>query len=121
VITKIANENYINVYKITFNTSKENVDKAIDLIKECIENLEYFFTHIDQQSIEQLIKNFKLKRLFREEQSIVLAKELATYDTMFGDYKIYIDEVNHLDLLTSEVIFEIGSRVLENLTIQIVE
>jgi predicted Zn-dependent peptidase len=121
VITKIANENYINVYKITFNTSKENVDKAIDLIKECIENLEYLFNHIDQQSIEQLIKNFKLKRLFREEQSIVLAKELATYDTMFGDYKIYIDEVNHLDLLTSEVIFEIGSRVLENLTIQIVE
>mgnify|MGYP000010398244 FL=1 len=40
---------------------------------------------------------------------------------MFGDCKIYIDEVNDLDLLTSEVIFEIGSRVLENLTIQIVK
>ena len=121
VITKIANENYIKMYKITFNTSKENVDKAIALIKECIENLEILFKHIDRKSIEQLIKNFKLKRLFREEQSIALAKELATYDTMFGDYKIYIDEVNDLDLLTSEDIFEVGSRVLEKLTIQIVE
>ena len=74
-----------------------------------------------KQSIEKLIKNFKLKRLFREEQSIVLAKELATYDTMFGDYKIYINEVNDLDLLTSEAIFEVGNRVLENLTIQIIE
>ena len=109
------------MYKITFNTSKENVDKAIALIKECIENLEILFKHIDRKSIEQLIKNFKLKRLFREEQSIVLAKELATYDTMFGDYNIYIDEVNDLNLLTSEAIFEVGSRVLEKLTIQIVE
>ena len=121
VITKIANENYIKMYKITFNTSKENVDKAIALIKECIENLEILFKHIDRKSIEQLIKNFKLKRLFREEQSIVLAKELATYDTMFDDYNIYIDEVNDLNLLTSEAIFEVGSRVLEKLTIQIVE
>lgn len=121
VITKIADENYIKVYKINFNTSKENVDKAIALIKECIENLECLFKHIDQQSIDQLIKNFKLKRLFREEQSIVLAKELATHDTMFGDYKTYINEVNDLDLLTSGAIFEVGKRVLENLTIQIVE
>jgi len=121
VITKIANENYIKMYKITFNTSKENVDKAIALIKECIENLEILFKHIDKKLIEQLIKNFKLKRLFREEQSIVLAKELATYDTMFDDYNIYIDEVNDLNLLTSEAIFEVGSRVLEKLTIQIVE
>lgn len=121
VIAKIANENYIKMYKITFNTGKENVNKAIALIKECIENLKYLPKHIDQESIEQLIKNFKLKRLFREEQSIVLAKELATYDTMFGDYKIYIDEVNDLNLLTSKAIFEVGSMVLEKLTIQIVE
>ena len=121
VITKIANENYIKIYKITFNTSKENVDKAIVLVKECIKKLKCLFKNIDQQAIDQFIKNFKLKRLFREEQSIVLAKELATYDTMFGDYKIYINEISDLELLTSEAIFEIGSRVLANLTIQIVE
>lgn len=74
--------------------------------------------HIDRMQMEQLIKSFKLKRLFREEQSIVLAKELATYDSMFGDYKIYIDEINGLDELTEEMIFEVGKKVLKNLSIQ---
>ena len=120
VITKIAHENYIKLYKITFSTAEENVNKSIDLVKGCIERLEVLAEHIDKKQIEQLIKNFKLKRLFREEQSIILAKELATYDTMFGDYKIYINEVNELDLLTNEMIFEVGNRVLKNLTIQII-
>ena len=113
VITKIAHENYIKLYKITFSTAKENVNKSINLVKECIEKLDLLEQHIDKKEIEQLIKNFKLKRLFREEQSIVLAKELATYDTMFGDYKIYIDEINELDLLTNEMIFEVGNRSIE--------
>lgn len=120
VITKIANENYIKLYKITFSTGKENVNKAIALVKDCIENLHLSRLQVDKKQIEQLIKSFKLKRLFREEQSIILAKELATYDCMFDDYKIYINETNELDLLTSEMIFEVGIRVLNNLTIQII-
>lgn len=120
-ITKIAHENYIKLYKITFSTAKENVNKAIALVKECIGKLELLEQHLDKDQIEQLIKNFKLKRLFKEEQSIILAKELATYETMFGNYKIYIDEVNELDLLTNEMIFEVGNRVLKNLTVQIIE
>jgi len=121
VITKIAHENYIKLYKITFSTAKENVNKSIALIKECIEKLDLLKQHIDKKEIEQLMKNFKLKRLFREEQSIVLAKELAIYDTMFGDYRIYVNEVNDLDLLSNEIIFEVGNRVLKNLTIQIID
>jgi len=121
VITKIAHENYIKLYKITFSTAKENAKKTISLIKECIGNLELLDQALDKKEIEQLIKNFKLKRLFREEQSIILAKELATYDCMFGDYKIYVNEVEGLDLLTNEIIFKVGIRVLKNLTIQIID
>ena len=121
VITKIAHENYIKLYKITFSTAKENVKKTISLIKECIGNLELLEQALDKKEIEQLIKNFKLKRLFREEQSIILAKELATYDCMFGDYKIYVNEIEGLDLLTNEIIFKVGIGVLKNLTIQIID
>lgn len=120
VITKIAHENYIKLYKITFSTAKDNINRTITLVKECIERLDVFDQKIDNKKIEQLIKNFKLKRLFREEQSIVIAKELATYDTMFGDYKIYMDEINDLDALNNEMIFKVGNRVLKNLTIQII-
>lgn len=121
VIAKIAHENYIKLYKITFSTGKENIDKAVTLVKQCIEKLDSLEHHIDKKQIEQLIKSFKLKRLFREEQSIVLAKELATYDSMFGDYRIYIDEINQLDELTTQMIFNIGRKVLEKMTIQIIE
>lgn len=120
VITKIAHENYIKLYKITFSTAKENVNRSIDLVKECIEKINLIGQPLEKKQIEKLIKNFKLKRLFREEQSIMLAKELATYDCMFGDHKIYINEVDGLDLLTNEMIFEVAKRVLENLTIQII-
>lgn len=121
VITKIANESYIKLYKITFSTLKENVSKSISLIKECIWNLNLMKQDINKDELGKLIKNFKLKRLFREEQSIVLAKELATYDSMFGNYKIYTDEVEELEELTVNDIFEVGTKVLEKLTVQIIE
>ncbi len=121
IITKIAHENYIKLYKITFNTSKENVDKSIDLVRDCIEKLILLKQEIDEKQLKQLIKNFKLKKLFREEQSIVLAKELATYDCMFGDYKVYIRETNELNELTNEMIIEVGRKVLKDLTIQIID
>lgn len=124
VITKISNENYIKLYKITFGTSKENLDKSLSLFNKCVENI-YSLNEskeiINDGDIDKLIKSYKLKRLFREEQSIILAKELATYETMFGDYRIYIDEINDLNKLNKEMIFDIGKRVLTNLTVQIID
>lgn len=118
VITRISNENYIKMYKITFTTSKENVNKAVELVMNLIKEINLK----DELGIrlESLIKSYKLKRLFREEQSIILAKELATYDTMFGDYKIYenelgkIDEINEVDILNS------AKKVLKNSAVQVV-
>lgn len=121
VIAKIVHENYLKLYKITFNTSRENVNKTISLVKECIEKLPELMQVVDKKQLKQLIKNFKLKKLFREEQSIILAKELATYDTMFGDYKIYVNEAEELGSVSNEIIFETGSKVLKKLTIQVIE
>jgi len=120
VLTKISNENYIKLYKITFSTAEENVNKAISLIEGCIAKLDSLEKRFNSEQIEHLIKSFKLKRLFREEQSIILAKELATYDSMFGDYKIYINEIKEVESLTKEMIFEVGSKVLKNFTTQII-
>ncbi|MFW2502529.1 M16 family metallopeptidase [Clostridium diolis] len=121
VLTKISHENYIKLYKITFSTSEENVNKAISLIEGCIAKLDLLQKKLDNDQIERLIKSFKLKRLFREEQSIILAKELATYDCMFRDYKIYINEIKEIELLTKEMIFQVGRKVLKNFTTQIIE
>lgn len=118
VITRISNENYIKMYKITFTTSKENVNKAVELVMNLIKEINLK----DELGIrlESLIKSYKLKRLFREEQSIILAKELATYDTMFGDYKIYENELGKIDEITKVDILNSAKKVLKNSAVQVV-
>ncbi|MEQ3338596.1 M16 family metallopeptidase [Clostridium butyricum] len=118
VITRISNENYIKMYKITFTTSKENVNKAVELVMNLIKEINLK----DELGIrlESLIKSYKLKRLFREEQSIILAKELATYDTMFGDYKIYENELGKIDEITEVDILNSAKKVLKNSAAQVV-
>ena len=118
VITRISNENYIKMYKITFTTSKENVNKAVELVMNLIKEINLK----DGLGIklESLIKSYKLKRLFREEQSIILAKELATYDTMFGDYNIYENELGKIDEITETDILNSAKKVLKNSAVQVV-
>lgn len=120
VLTRIAHENYLKMYKITFTTSKEKAEKAIDLLKGLIENINSQDDFIKDMKLEKLIKSYKLKRLFREEQSIVLAKELATYDTMFKDYSIYIDELDSIDDITLDDIYNSVRKVFRNFSIQVV-
>ena len=70
--------------------------------------------------IKQLIKSYKLKKLFKEEKSIVLAKEISTYDTMFGDYKVYTNESLNLNNISKEDVFNVGIKTLKNPSIEII-
>ncbi|RQN12756.1 insulinase family protein [Clostridium butyricum] len=118
VITRISNENYIKMYKITFTTSKENVNKAVELVMNLIKEIN-FKVELEIK-LDSLIKSYKLKRLFREEQSIILAKELATYDTMFGDYNIYENELRKIEGITETDILNSAKKVLKNSAVQVV-
>lgn len=121
VITRVAHENYIKLYKITFNTSKDKLEKSLDIIEKCIEKVEYDSEQMKPEEMNKIIKSFKLKRLFREEQSIVLAKELSTYETMFGSAEVYINETDKLNKIDIKDIFEVGKKVLNKKSIQVIE
>lgn len=120
IITKISYEKYIKLYKITYSTSKENLDKSLELINNCIEKIDKFEKEISDEDILDFIKSMKLKRWFREEQNIILAKELSTYSTMFGDHKIYSEEFNNLEGIDKKYISDVAKKVLKNKSIQIV-
>lgn len=120
VLTRVANEEYIKVYKITYGTSVENVKKSIQIVQNLILGVDNFKKDLNTEKISKLIKGFKLKRLFGEEQSVRLAKELSTYDTMFGDYNIYLDESMDLEKLTPEYIINTAVKVFINKSIQVV-
>lgn len=120
VLNNIANESYIKLYKITFSVASENVDKAISWIEELLNNVDSFNEAVKEDDINQLIKSIKLKRLFYEEQGVRLAKELATYDSMFGDYNLYLDEVENLEKFSKEFILEVALKVLNKPSIEVV-
>lgn len=120
VITKISSEKHISLYKVLFNISKDNLDLGIELFKNCVDEIESYEKIFTKDKIEELAKSIKIKKLFREEQSIVLAKELSTYELMFGDYKIYDNMTEEMDKYSEEFIISVAKKVLTNLSIQIV-
>lgn len=120
VITKISYEKYLKMYKITFTTSKENVHKAIELVKNLINNINSKDIIINDIELKKLIKSYKLKKLFREEQSIIVAKELATYDTMFSDFNFYSEELNIIDNIKPEEVLNSAKKVLKSSAVQVI-
>ena len=120
ILTRVCHEEFIKVYKITYSTSYDNVQKSIDIIEEIIKGVKNLKNTITDEDIKLLARSFRLKRLFAEEQSVRLAKELATYDTMFGDYNIYLDESKDMENLSVDFIIEVAVKVLENMSIQII-
>lgn len=120
VLTKISNEKYIKLYKVNFSTSVEKLDKSIELLDNCISDIINMEGESFKVDISSLGKSLKLKRLFREEQNIIAAKELSTYSTMFGDYKIYNDEIEGLEDITINEILEVAKKVLRNSSTEII-
>lgn len=120
VLTNISNESFIKLYKINFSVSTENINEAINCIKELLSNLDRFNNEVSEGDLKRLIKTIKLKRLFYEEQGVRLAKELATYNSMFGDYNLYLDEINGLESFSKEFILDVALKVLKNPSIEVV-
>ena len=61
-----------------------------------------------------------MKRLFADEQSVRLAMQIATYDTMFGDGLLYIDESEDLSKIPVSFIIDTAIKVFRKMTIQVI-
>ncbi|WP_195999819.1 pitrilysin family protein [Clostridium sp. 1001271B_151109_B4] len=120
VLTRVSNEEYIKVYKITYSTAHENVDKSIELVKDLIQGVDSYREKLKKEDVEKLIKSFKLKRLFSNEQSVRLAMGIATYDIMFGDGMLYIDETEDLNKMPIDYIVDTAKKVLKDMTVQVI-
>ncbi|MCI9304555.1 pitrilysin family protein [Clostridium sp.] len=120
VLTRISNEEHIKVYKIIYSTAPENLEKSIQIVKELIKNIDEYKNVLKESDIKDLIKSFKLKRLFSNEQSVRLAMGIATYDTMFGDGMLYIDETENLDKIPLDYIINTANKVLKNMVVQVI-
>ena len=120
VLTRISNESSIGLYKITFSTAEEKVQEAINSIESIFENLEETLKRLSKNEINSLVKSLKLKRLFNEEQSIRLSNATAMYDVMFGDYNLYLNEIEGLEKISKEDLITVSTKVFKDKCIEII-
>ena len=75
---------------------------------------------LSKKEINSLVKSLKLKRLFNEEQSIRLSNATAMYDVMFGDYKLYLDEIEGLEKINKEYLINVSTKVFKDKCVEII-
>lgn len=120
VCSEIDYDKDVKLYKIMFTTSKKNVKKAIKLVKESIKEVKKDAASLDEERIKELCKNIKLRKLFKEEQSIQIAKEISKYSVMFNDYKVYENMLENMNNILVKEMLAIGDEVLKQATIQVI-
>lgn len=118
--SNFKNERGIKLFNFYLGTSKEKVNKAINIIDETLEKIIYNKEYFTREKIEKAIKKIRLKRSIRHEMSIRLALDITTYELMYkGEVNIYneILEQNNID---ENKIIKVLEKVLNNKVIQII-
>lgn len=112
----IKNEEGIKLFKIYLNTSKDKIDKALDILNSILNNF-----IIDEKQIQKVSKRIKLKRELKLESSIQLVKELTTYELMYNDFEKVYKEVEQLGSINAEDIMKTVKKYLKTPSIQIIK
>ena len=110
ILTNISYEKHISLYKITFNASENNLNKAINLVENSIKNIK----KLNENEIKALLKQIKLKKLFNEEKSINYAKKLCLD-------KLMNKEIEIKEHITGNDIINLWKKVLVNPSIEIIK
>lgn len=120
VLSAISNEKHIGLYKIMFNVSERNIDKALDIIEKSILQISDYKEILTTSKIKELSKSVKLKKLFKEEQTVRLANNLVTHSVMFDNMEEYKNMLDGLDNLDAKFILDTGIKLLKNPSIEII-
>lgn len=120
VFTKVKNEKGIKLFIINVSTSKDRVDRVLNIIDSKLNDLEKCIEEY-YVSTDVLIKRLKLKRELSIERSIQLAKELCTYEIMYNNADILFKEIYEIQPMSWEIIKNTVYKILKNRTIQIIK
>lgn len=117
VYSSVKNERGIKLLAIRVSTSKENVDKVIQLIDQCIVQIKNH--KYESSEIERVIKRYRLKQEFLMERSVELSKRLTTYELMFEDCHKVFNDLNLREKAEFEKLNELLNKVLQKPIIQV--
>lgn len=118
--TSLKKERGIKLYSIGVGTSRENVDKVINLIEQCINSALNMPNSFSIENIEKLQRRISIEKLLNIEKSIVLSKNLTTYELMYGDECKFYDEFNFMRGIDCDKIMGVALKVLKHPSIEII-
>lgn len=117
VCSEVKNERGIKVLNIKVSTSKNNVDKVLCLIDECVEKVRSM--GISKADFEKAIVRYGMKQEFLLERSVELSKKMTTYELMYGDSEKIFRELEGSYKFEAIDMKEILCKVLEEPSIQV--
>jgi predicted Zn-dependent peptidase len=118
--SSIKREKGIKLFSINLGTSIQNIDTALMLIDTVIEKTKKKDNFFTTERIKNNSRMIKLKSELRLEKSIVLCKELTTYELMYGSSDLFFKENEELDAITNDEILKVINKVLLNPSIEII-
>ncbi|GFZ31010.1 peptidase M16 [Clostridium zeae] len=114
IFSTVKNELNIKLISINCSTSKNSVDKCLNIIDLLVDNAINDFQMLTQEDINYLIKRLKLKRALDLEKSIVLANRLTIYELMYKKGKMVFDELEFEYEINKKDIISVMKKVFVN-------
>lgn len=118
VRTEIAIEKNIELYKIIFAASAKKADIAIKYVKDEFDQIERYLEVLDNKKIETLKKSLRIKHYIAKEKTISIAKDITTFNIMFGNTQYYDDIEKNNYKINGELILKTAKKVLKSSVIE---
>lgn len=117
VCSEVKNERGIKLLNIKVSTSKNNENKVLCLIDECVEKVRS--KGISKADFEKAIVRYGMKQEFLLERSVELSKRMTTYELMYGDSEKIFRELEGSYKFEAINMKELLCKVLEEPSIQV--
>ncbi|MEY7998843.1 M16 family metallopeptidase [Clostridium sp. Mt-5] len=121
--SSIKDERGIKLFSIKMSTLPENVDRALDIIDDMINELKNSRGYFSSDKIKKLSSSLKLKKEIKREKSIEFCKEVIEWELMYNRFNDHCNsyEAEQLDEIQEDNIIETIKKVIKDPSIQILK
>lgn len=121
ISSKVRKENGIKLLTINASTARENVERVTGIIDGMIRDIRRGEAYKpDRRQLERAEDMLKIRRELLLEKSVQLAKELATYELMYGSSEGVYSEHDGLGRIEPDFVRRTAAKMLAAGSVQII-
>jgi predicted Zn-dependent peptidase len=120
VASRVRKENGMKLLTVSVSTARENVEKVMGLIDGVLEGVRSGEAYApDRQQLGKAEDMLKIRRELLLEKSVQLAKELSTYELMYGSCEMVNSEFDGIGSLDPEFVMGTAAKILRKGSVQV--